>query len=398
MRVAIFHPGFNNVGGAEVLVAEQARIFREHGHEVTFFTFSVLGAFWTGFFRDWSIHVIPKREGWEHLFACTRSSKIRSRGRRAEPLFEGYDRILATNHPCSTMLGRMSLSGTKLWYCNEAPRMLFPRETSPYGTAALARLGPSTPALKVLQRQISGFAGMFDLHGRLRRDTLEAARGLHHTLFNSRFTLDNARAAFKSLSGEVVYPIIEFPPPGPVRPSLDRQALRILVQTRLSPLKNVETLIRGFHLFHGEHPGAELHLVGSGPSRASLMALAGARGQVHFHGFLGPGELEALRQRCEVFALLPMDEPFGMVFPENAARGLLLVGPDHGGPLEILDHGRLGWISEAFSPSSFRDALEAICATGDGEIRTRREEADLACRARFGADVVGPALLRILEA
>jgi glycosyltransferase involved in cell wall biosynthesis len=97
-----------------------------------------------------------------------------------------------------------------------------------------------------------------------------------------------------------------------------------------------------------------------------------------------------------VFALLPVDEPFGMVFPEAAARGLLLVGPDHGGPLEILDGGRLGFSCDPFSPEAVAEAFRRIWRLADSEVDARRVAADDACRERFSAGVIGPQILRAL--
>ena len=99
---------------------------------------------------------------------------------------------------------------------------------------------------------------------------------------------------------------------------------------------------------------------------------------------------------CDVFALLPLDEPFGMVFPEAAARGLLMIGPDHGGPLEILDSGRLGWCVDAFSPEALAQALSQVASLSDAEADRRRAQADHACRARFAEAVVGPQLRRAI--
>ena len=85
-----------------------------------------------------------------------------------------------------------------------------------------------------------------------------------------------------------------------------------------------------------------------------------------------------------------------MVFPEAAARGLLLIGPDHGGPLEILDDGRLGWCVDAFSPDALAQALSQVASLSDAEADRRRAAADQACRARFAATVIGPQLRRAI--
>ena len=398
MKIALFHPKFAAVGGAEVLLLKQAAFLRDAGFQVTFLTFEVTGEAWRDRLASWPVQVIPKRRGWDFLTAFSRSSKLRTRCRRAEPLLQDFDRILATNHPCSTMLGLMAVPGRKFWYCNEPYRRIFPRESGPRGTAALAALGPANPALQAMAADLRRADASRDLL-RVRQETVAGLARIEHSFFNSAFTMANARACCTPLPGEVLYPIIDFPSARAGSRRLDRSALKVLVQSRLTPLKNVETLLEGFLLFQADRPGAELHIVGSGPSEAGLRQLA-ARAQgpapVHFHGFLDAGSLAALQARCDVFGLVPLDEPFGMVFPEAAAAGLLLVGPDHGGPLEILAGGRLGSTCDPFSPAAFKEALEAILDTPDADLDHLRLEADQSCRARFSLETLGPALVRAL--
>ncbi len=141
-------------------------------------------------------------------------------------------------------------------------------------------------------------------------------------------------------------------------------------------------------------------MVGDGPFRDRLEALASVEcrpGTVRFHGYLPAEDLQAVYEACDVFALLTLDEPFGMVYPEAAAKGLLLIGPDHGGPLEILDGGRLGWVVDAFSPTALAEALASVWSLDDAEVDRRREEVDRACRSRFGLQAVGPQLMALLE-
>jgi len=392
MRLAYFHPNFAEVGGAEILALKHAELLRAGGVEVEFVTFAVKGAYWEEALRPWTVRVVPKRDWRDLLGGWTRLGKLEHRGRRALPFLQGFDWILGTNHPCCTMLGQLPVSGGKVWYCNEPPRRLFPRETLPYGTAALERLGPVTPALEALRRELREAERPFSPYRGVRKANLAAIPRLDSALFNSAYSMANARAAYGPLAGEVLYPVIDFPAPVPPRQGLDRDALRILVQARLTPFKNIETVVDGFKAFRLRHPGAELHILGSGPSKAALQARAGDG--THFHGFLSREEVDQLRQRCGVFALLPLDEPFGMVYPEAAAQGLLLVGPDHGGPSEILRDGALGWTCAALDPAAFTGALEAICASSDADLEQRRAEADLSCRDRFSPEALGPQLLR----
>jgi glycosyltransferase involved in cell wall biosynthesis len=218
---------------------------------------------------------------------------------------------------------------------------------------------------------------------------------------NSEFTRDNLRRIYGRDDAHVVYPIVRFPEHGRARTGIDRtRGLQILTQSRLDSVKNIDQVLRAFALYRTRAAaGAQLHIVGVGPEARSLRALAAelALGSsVRFHGFLPASELERIYDSCDVFALAPIDEPFGMVFPEAAARGLLLVGPNHGGPNEILDGGRLGWTCDPFVAESMAEAFERIGACSDAELDGRRAQLNQACRARFDEAVVGPLLERLV--
>jgi glycosyltransferase involved in cell wall biosynthesis len=196
-----------------------------------------------------------------------------------------------------------------------------------------------------------------------------------------------------------VYPIVRFPEGGLKRRPIDHDRLQVLVHTRLEVLKNVDTVIRGFARYHVRHRDATLHIVGDGPARARLAGLAAellTPPAYKMHGYLPADELRSLYERCDVLALLPVDEPFGMIFPEAAARGLLMIGPDHGGPLEIFEGGKLGACVDPFDPAAVEDALEEISKLSSSEVTRRRVEADHSCRARFSSSVVVPKLRRVL--
>jgi glycosyltransferase involved in cell wall biosynthesis len=229
-------------------------------------------------------------------------------------------------------------------------------------------------------------------------DVEQVAR-LDHIYAISEFSRDNARRIYGRCAQEVVYPIVRFPEGGRSRSGLDRQRLDVLVHSRLEVVKNIDTVIRGFARFQVTCAGSHLHVVGDGAARAALQSLAAQLlpgGAFTFHGYLPDTELRRVYDACDVFALLPLDEAFGMVFPEAAARGLLLIGPDHGGPLEILDGGRLGWCVDAFEPEALAQALSQAAGLSHAEADRRRAEADRACRARFSEAVIGPLLRRAI--
>jgi glycosyltransferase involved in cell wall biosynthesis len=229
---------------------------------------------------------------------------------------------------------------------------------------------------------------------------LKGIRPLDGIAANSEFTRDNIQAIYGQAPVRVIPPVVRIPPRIMARQGLDRTGLQVLVHSRLEVSKNIDTVLRGFALFRCRQPGARLHVVGEGRNRAALEALAREllpEGGCQFHGVLPEAELQRVYEACQVMVTLPLDEPFGMVLPEAAVQGLLLVGSDHGGNLEILDGGRLGWAVDPFAPESLEEALVQISALSDGEADRRRQAADLACRNRYTLEVIGPQLSAFLQ-
>jgi glycosyltransferase involved in cell wall biosynthesis len=229
---------------------------------------------------------------------------------------------------------------------------------------------------------------------------VENTKKLDAILAISEFGRGNVSRVYGRNDATVVYPIVRFPAERPrSRSGRDRTGLKILTHSRLEIPKNVDTVVRAFALLVRDLPGSLLHVVGEGNHRKRLEKLVqelALGSSVRFHGYLLPAELDRVYDACDVFALLPLDEPFGLVFPEAAARGLLLVGPEHGGPFEILDGGRLGWTCDPFAPEAVADAFRQIARLSDAEVDARRVEADRACRSRYSEAVIGPQLLRAL--
>lgn len=405
MRLTLFHPSFLTVGGAELLAASQVAWLRAQGVEVRVVTFGFDAARWGGRFDGIPVTIVAGRH-WSDLLVANRPlAKLRRRARRAAPALRDADRVLASNYPCSAMLGEAGSAARRVWQCNEPPKSLHVRGANPVLTArveATAGRGPEDVcapfARKLAEHDRARARGAaveelaaFDVDRVSRLDEIFAI---------SAFSRDNARRIYGRCSEEVVPPMVRFPDAVAPRAGLDRSGLQVLVHSRLERPKNIDTVLRGFARFREAGCArARLHVVGEGGHRARLEALAvelRAAEAIRFHGFLGDAELRRVYAACDVMALLPIDEPFGMVYPEAAAHGLLLVGPDHGGPMEILEGGALGWVCDAFSPEALADALSRVWALGDAEADRRRADADRACRARYSADAVGRLLLRAL--
>lgn len=406
MRMAVFHPAFESVGGAEILAATQAVFYRDQGVGPEVVTLGFDENYWGPRLAGIPIRVLEKRHWTDPFYGFSRLAKLRVRGKRASTLLHNYDLVIAHNFPASALLGAAPMKGRKIWQCNEPNRSLYVRETNPILAARLLATGGSglEESTKQFQKTLAVHERQMKRHSseQARRDfDQESIAAIDQIYAISEFSRDNARSIYGRCEERVIYPMVRFPEGGYARQGLDRTVRRILVHSRLEVIKNIDTVIRGFSLFSKASPvPCELHVVGQGTSRGFLEALAKETcpaGAVRFHGYLSDEELQGIYKICDVFALLTLDEPFGMVFPEAAAKGLLLVGSDHGGPQEILDGGRLGWTVDAFSPEALSEALERVWAIDDAEADRRRNLADRACRDRFGLSAIGPQLMDLLR-
>lgn len=114
--------------------------------------------------------------------------------------------------------------------------------------------------------------------------------------------------------------------------------------SRLSPEKDLPTLLHAFSLLHRQRPEAHLLLAGEGPERAGLEALVAALGLQAVVELLGRTRQPlAWMRRAAVFVPASRFEGFGNVLIEALACGTPVVATDCPvGPREVLQGGRFG--------------------------------------------------------
>jgi glycosyltransferase involved in cell wall biosynthesis len=404
LNIALLHPAFLGVGGAEILALSQAKCLLGQGFNVRVITRIVDESRWREEMNGMQIALLGGPDWLEALGG--REAWITRRAERLSKLLSDIDVAIAHNYPMPRVLANAASRARKVWYCNEPYREIHldaahPTLSSRRSAGIQAQTMAESHFARMVRRQRRwplGTQHRFAAEGT--RD-LKTVNELDLLCANSGYARELAMRTYGSRPCKVLYPIVRFPADNSSRRGLDRGELRVLVQTRLVPEKNVDTVLRGFARFtHGGRYRGQLHIVGEGPSRPALETLARQLGIVattQFHGFVSDFELRRIYGSCQVFALLSIDEPFGMVFPEAAARGLLLVGPDHGGPAEILDGGKLGYVTDAFSADGFAEALERIAKLSDQDADALRTTADRACRERYCASTIGPQMRSAYE-
>ena len=104
-------------------------------------------------------------------------------------------------------------------------------------------------------------------------------------------------------------------------------------------------------------PDARLCLVGSGPAEAALRETF--RGTpTTFLGYLEGEELAAAYASADLFVFPSESETFGNVVLEAMASGLTPVCAAAGGPLDIVDHGRSGFLFEPGDAVALSDRVQ----------------------------------------
>jgi glycosyltransferase involved in cell wall biosynthesis len=180
----------------------------------------------------------------------------------------------------------------------------------------------------------------------------------------------------------VVYNGISAPPlvaPDPHGP--------VLCVARLVPKKGIDVLIRSAGLLAEAGRAIDVEIVGDGPQRAELEALAGSIGiedRVRFLGALPAPGVEAAYRRASMFALPCRIDAAGdrdgmpTVLGEAMLRGIPVVSTDLVGIPELLRDRETGLLVPPDDPAGLAQALDGLACDP-------RLAADLALKGRAHA-------------
>lgn len=149
------------------------------------------------------------------------------------------------------------------------------------------------------------------------------------------------------------------------RPAAERAATpSVLYVGRLSPEKGVDVLLRAWALVLQAHPTAHLRLVGDGPERGALEALAARLGLaegVSFAGAVRQGLVDEY-QRATIFVLPSHREGVSIALLEAMACGLPVVATAVGGTPEVVHEGVQGLLVPPGDPAALAGALRRCLA------------------------------------
>ncbi|ACZ29259.1 glycosyl transferase group 1 [Xylanimonas cellulosilytica DSM 15894] len=212
-----------------------------------------------------------------------------------------------------------------------------------HGLRAAENLG--LPTVAVYQTEVPGYAARYGMRH------LEPLlwRRVHHLHERATLTLAPSSAVLASLT-ERGLPRLRLWGRGVdatrFRPAARSEPWRALVGAgrpllvgyvgRLAPEKQVEDLRALAGL-----PHVRLVVVGDGPERETLERLLP---DAHFTGLLRGPELARAVASLDVLVHPGELETFGQTLQEAHASGVPVVAPAAGGPIDIVDHSRTGWL------------------------------------------------------
>ncbi len=384
MKVALVHPHFDAPRGAEKIVFVQAHALRALGWDVKLLCFDWKPEAFTAEDRALAPAFLPVPR--RHWNGAPDRATVDALG----AALGDRDVAVAHNYPASAYLGHASTGARRFWYCEEPFRALYVPETRPGLNRAYTagRIDPGAPIAEYYRRALRKSRCNLALNPRYRGKRATDRAGVAHLdaiAANSAATAGTVRAIF-GREPTVMHCPVDFPAELP--PAAPRTGpLRILTMGGFAPLKGLALLLAGFEKFLASTDAPVLlEVVGAGHEREGIERwLAGTRAAaaVRIHGWISQQELGALRSQCHAFAAMPADEPFGLVFGEALAAGLVAIGPDHGGPVEILDGGAAGLIADPFDAASVADAIGRCAALDRVAIDELRARAFASAKRRF---------------
>ena len=142
-----------------------------------------------------------------------------------------------------------------------------------------------------------------------------------------------------------------------------RDSVKVLFVGRVSVEKNMPmltTVWKGVRKrLKDEGVNADLIVVGDGPYRETMQKELKGK-DAHFLGFRHGDELSTIYASCNIFAFPSTTDTLGQVVMESQGSGLPVVVTDQGGPKEVVEHGRTGFVLDANDTNAWVETIATL--------------------------------------
>lgn len=142
----------------------------------------------------------------------------------------------------------------------------------------------------------------------------------------------------------------------PARPTL-------ITVSRLVPKNGVDTLIRAIAVIKPDIPGIRCHILGGGPERPALEALARSlkvEPAIQFFGSVPYETVPSHLAAADIFVRPSRSEGMGNAFVEALAAGLPIIGTPVEGILDIIRDGETGLFCRVDDPADLTEKIKRL--------------------------------------
>jgi len=337
MRVAIVHDYLNQTGGAERVVESFHRLWPD----APIFTTLADRDAMPRSLRDADIRVswMQRLPAWRRHF------------RAYLPLYpfaiegidlRGYDLVISSSSAWAKA-ARTPAGAVHVCYCHTPMRWVwdYDRYVEREGFGPLTRL-----ALQPVIRRLRGW-------------DVRTAQRPTHLVVNSRVVQERVQRCW-GRSSELLHPPVET-----ARFAVASGAGRAhLVVSRLAHYKRIDLAVAAFTRL-----GLPLEIIGDGPARASLEAMAGPT--ITFRGRVDDASVARAMQECQAL-IFPGIEDFGITPLEANASGRPVIAFGGGGALETVRDGITGVLFAEQTPDALAAAVQRAAGITWNAMEIRR--------------------------
>jgi glycosyltransferase involved in cell wall biosynthesis len=347
MKVAIVHDYLNQAGGAERVVATFHRMYPDAPIFATLFAPDVVGEPLAS--ADVRVSWMQRLPGWRRHFKAY--LPLYPLGVRSFDL-DGYDLVISSSSAWAKGV-RIPEGAVHVCYCYTPMRWAWSFD-SYVGRSALSWV--SRMAASLIMRP-------------LRAWDVSTSRSVDRFIAISNEVAARIRVSY-GRDCDVVFPPVDVDRFHPHRSPEDF----FLVVSRLNSYKRIDLAVEAC-----SERGLPLVVVGDGPERAKLQAIAGP--SVRFLGRLPDADVADLFARCRAL-ILPGAEDFGLTPLEANAAGRPVVAYAGGGALDTVRDGETGVLFHEPSSQSLGNAL-AAAAERTWDLTLLRAHAETFAEAAF---------------
>jgi len=145
------------------------------------------------------------------------------------------------------------------------------------------------------------------------------------------------------------------------------------IAARLTPIKNISTLLKAFAIAHEKNPRLRLKIAGIGEEENELRSLAkklGIADRVDFVGWIT--DMERFFADVDINVLSSFSETFPYSLLEGAFQHCPAIASAVGGIPELIEHGKSGFLFRPDDAETFADYIYRVSV--DGELRQKLGE------------------------